>query len=258
VLAPPFDAGALRTWLGSEPPPALQDFLLGLQGRVGERAAPFDDALDELTHARLVDQDDVDVDLPLDLVPVFEGPDFVLGFLDPAPELSGLPRPCFLLMNGKLRPFAPSMAQALSRLVRNRLEREDEEELDLEALRWVQTVLPPPDETVFRWPPPLPPGHRHVETLDGLGVLAPHRAFDPRVLRGDPNLSLDELDQWVTHLLHEGSPGSALLVLRDALWAGRRQASSWNRLGRALEETLLTLGRASCAYRARRRIARHG
>ncbi|MEM1023808.1 MAG: hypothetical protein AAGD10_00890 [Myxococcota bacterium] len=258
MLTPPFDAHALRSWLGAEPPAALQDFLLGLQERVGDRAAAFDDALDELTHTRLSDQDDVDVDLPLDVVPVLDGPDFVLGFLDAAPELRALDRPCFILLGGQLRPFAPTMAQGLSRLVRNRLERADEEEPDMEALHWVQTVLPAPDETRFRWPPSLPNGHRHVDTLDGLGVLAPHRAFDPRVLRGDPNLSLDELDQWVTHLLHEGNPGSALVVLRDALYAGRRQPSTWNRLGRALEETFLTLGRASCAYRARRRIARHG
>lgn len=255
----PFDEAALERWLGVPPPSDLAAFLLDLQHLVGAHPVRFEDALDDLVGVRLADAETSTPDLPTDALPIFwsgigEG-SAVYAVSCPAPELD-LPTPMLLCIDGRVRSWASSVGHGLTRLLLGRLE--EGEEIPAELLHWAQGVLPEPgrDPGVV-WPPALPPGVRHVRARDGIGVVAPSRAFDLRALEGDPSLSLDEQERWANHLLNEGYPGSALIVLKDAIHAGRRRADVW-RLGRLLAESQLALGRPGLALVARRRSARFG
>jgi hypothetical protein len=231
-----------------------------LHAWAGGSAQRFEDGLDDAFGVRWATEDAETADLPLDVVPVFsasdEGPTY--GFVDLVPESGQVAQPMVRCADGRTRWFAVDVRTGLARLHAMRLEWDDDVEPQLR--RWVAQSLGVVDAGAANvpWPPPRPLGYHYVGTRDGLGVMAPSRAFDLEVLRGDPSLSIAEHQAWVTRLLHHGRPGSALVVVKDALFEGARQPAVWSTLGRLAAEVLLTLGRPTAAQRARRRAARFG
>jgi hypothetical protein len=71
----------------------------------------------------------------------------------------------------------------------------------------------PPVRTV------VPKGWRHVVTEDGLGVLAPIDNFDPTQKDEQSAEDVEDWQERASSLLSEGYPASALVVLRNAVWA---------------------------------------
>ncbi|MGF1508986.1 MAG: hypothetical protein ACFB9M_05725 [Myxococcota bacterium] len=233
--------------------------LLALQSWAGPSVQRFEDGLDEAFGLRWAEACAAEPYLALDAIAVFQasesGP--VYGFLDAVPEAPSVPKPMVVCEDTETRFFAPDAVSGLERL--HELRQEWDDDIDPRLSRWLRTELRTVPDRSMRWPPAeLPAGYRYVHSADGFGIIAPNGAFDRTVLKGDPSLSISEHQEWATRLLHEGKPGSALLILKDGLHVGRHSPSTWAGLGRITAEAYLTLGRPAAAQRVRQRSARRG
>ncbi|MFN0131793.1 MAG: hypothetical protein ACKVW3_04555 [Phycisphaerales bacterium] len=108
-----------------------------------------------------------------------------------------------------------------------------------------------PSGNARRIPVAIPPRYRFAPTADGIGVLAPARAFSPasRSRRVSSRTPLSDILDHVDDLLRRGYPASALRIAKSAWWWhwGSSPASS---IAEALARTYRALGRHAFARRA--------
>ncbi|NJK88059.1 MAG: hypothetical protein HC923_00805 [Myxococcales bacterium] len=187
-----------------------------------------------------------------------EGPHY--GAVVPMPEIGETQSPIVRFEDdGRMVVFARSADEMLRRLLETRLE--DDEDADVELLRRIAEVLrlPPVAERApsdLRLPIPL--GYRFAPTHDGIGVYAPAARWRQPEDPYREGLTLAEVQKLVDRLTHDGQWGSALVLLKNACYLGRRDASVWRMLGSMWADTYARLGREELAKEVRRRIGRYG
>jgi hypothetical protein len=111
----------------------------------------------------------------------------------------------------------------------------------------------PPGDGLPPMVPNAPSGWRHAETADGVGVLAPEDAFCPSAGEHGPPKGAEDWRDRAERRLKAGTPASALVVLRNAVWGDKASPAEVSSL---LQRAYLHLGRPLLADVARRHGAR--
>jgi hypothetical protein len=107
----------------------------------------------------------------------------------------------------------------------------------------------PPGDGLPPMVPKAPAGWRHVETADGIGVLAPADAFCASPVEHGSLKGEEDWRDRAERRLKAGTPASALVVLRNAVWGDHASPAEVTSL---LQRAYMHLGRPLLAEVARK------